>query len=118
MHLTSAVPPAQDRKLRWSILDFGTGLRFEKKSEILKMRPVLHQQHLASAEDQALRLEVVGALLMLLVNISLICKICLSVVYFLGLIILELGIEQMAASVEILLSLLVVVVVFKVQLCS
>ena len=42
------------------------------------MRPVLHQQHVASAEDQALRLEVVGALLMLLVNISLICKICLS----------------------------------------
>ena len=55
------------------------------------MRPVLHQQHVASAEDQALRLEVVGALLilmiickisfdllMLMVNISLICKICLS----------------------------------------
>ena len=42
------------------------------------MRPVLHQQHVASAEDQALRSEVVGALLMLLVNISLICKICLS----------------------------------------
>ena len=42
------------------------------------MRPVLHQQHVVSAEDQALRLEVVGALLMLLVNISLICKICLS----------------------------------------
>ena len=79
MHLINAVAPAQDRKLRWSILDFGTGLRFEKKSEILKMRPVLLQPHyLASAEDQALRLEVVGALLMLLVNISLICKICLS----------------------------------------
>ena len=35
------------------------------------MRPVLHQQHVASAEDQALRLEVVGALLILMI----ICKI-------------------------------------------
>ena len=31
------------------------------------MRPVLHQQHVASAEDQALRLEVVGALLILMI---------------------------------------------------
>ena len=103
------------------------------------MRPVLHQQHVVSAEDQALRLEVVGGLLILMI----ICKISfdfvdadghwsislsfvrfvslynqLSVVYLLGLIILGLGIEQMAASVEILLSLLVVLIVFKVQLCS
>ena len=82
------------------------------------MRPVLLQPHyLASAEDQALRLEVVGALLMLLVNISLICKIC-SLFAWINIITLGLGIEQMAASVEILLSLLVVLVVFKVQLCS
>ena len=35
------------------------------------MRPVLHQEHVSSAEDQALRLEVVGALLILMI----ICKI-------------------------------------------
>ena len=60
------------RRLKIAVISFGLNWsEILKKSEILKMRPVLHQQHVASAEDQALRLEVVSALLILMI----ICKI-------------------------------------------